>query len=508
MAVKSLALALTLVALPWGCNRVLGIDDDVRQAGPGAGAAGAAGAAPAGGAGSAGGDAGAAGGGAGAAAGSGQAGAAPVAPCRADETPGEGVFVDARAGDDGNDGSTLRPFRTLTRAAGEAVTKGLARVYLAPGSYPEALALRAGAEQTPGTVSAPAGTSLSFEGGWQLDGARWKRDCAPDARAKTALASPSTTGVSIRGAFGTLAFRTLSIATAAAAPAAAAGQPGVSCFGINAAGEGLRLRLENVEVDACPGGKGRAVAAAPPAAPAACIQSGAACSNGAPGPDAATPGLPARLGAFGTEGFAPGVGDPGATGATGEAGARGPGELGPLSCSYNDTDCCGFETHSPHGKCGCGGPGGPGGPGGLGGGASVALFVRGPGAEVDLAFATLRARAGGDGAPGGEGGEGGLGAQGAPFAAVAQCCVSCEAGCNLVGCGSLPAQPAGSPGGKGGKGSRGGGGTGGPSFALVSVGGVALARDQSVLSFGLPGASPQGAPAAEAGEQATVALTP
>jgi hypothetical protein len=514
MVSKRLTASVVALVSLWGCNSLLGIDgaDRLDEGGAGSAGSGAGGGAGSGGVGGrSGGGSGVGGSGVG-----GSGGEAPAAPCVAGEEPGAGVFVDPRVGDDANEGSMLRPFQTLTQAANAAVAGGVDKVYLAPGSYQEALALRVGDEPTDGAVTAPEGTALSFEGGWKLDGARWERDCAPDAREKTVIASPSFTGVSIRGAFGPLGFRNLSIATATAAPAAVEGKPGESCYGVNAAGEGLRLRFDNVEIDACPGGKGGDAppAQTPPPAPATCTKTGDECADGAPGANATSPGLPARPGAFGVEGFGVGIGDPGKQGSSGANGARGPGEFGPVSCTFNDTDCCGTTTQVPHGRCGCGGPPGPGGPGGPGGGASVALFVSGEGASADLTFTTLRARQGGDGGLGGVGGPGGEGAPGAGYEGFFECCPANA--CNTTNCitsppspcPGLPAQAPGGKGGPGGAGTRGGGGSGGPSFGFVGVGNVTLTRSDSAVSFGPPGQGAQGAPSGEAAAETTVILPP
>lgn len=506
MVFRRLTAAFALLIVPLGCNTLLGIDDATRQdanataGSAGSGAAGAAGG-PAAGTGGQGASAGAAGSNGN---GNGSSGEAPAPPCDESEAPGEGVFVDPRVGDDENDGTMIRPYRTLARATTEAVARSLETLYLAPGSYQEALALRAGAESAPGEVAAPEGTRLSFDGGWAFEGARWRRDCSTDAREKTVLASTSTTGVSLRGPFGPVAFHNLSIVTAAAPPPVADGQPGANCYGVNASGAGLRLRLHNVEIDACPGGDGGAALPVSPPPPFSCVETGDKCSNGAPGADAQALGAPADVGSFDSEGFLNGDGALGEVGEPGATGTIGPGQAGPLVCFFSDSLCCDVTTQIPHGRCGCGGLAGFGGPGGRGGGASIALFVRGPNATVDLAFATLRAHDGGDGAPGGEGSLGGPGVPGAAYQGLADCCAGCDGQCFLQGCGSLPAQPAGGPGGPGGKGSKGGGGSGGPSFALVRVGDVELTQAETVLSFGRPGDGVEGAPAGEAGEQTSV----
>jgi uncharacterized protein DUF1565 len=506
---RRIASLVALVSLG-GCNAVLGIED-AQQRGADAGSAGASSGAGGAGAGGNGGTA-AMGGRSGAGGDAGAGGEAPVEPCKAGEEPDQaaGVFVDPRVGDDANEGSMLRPLQTLTRAATEAVARGFAKIYLAPGSYQEALTLQVSDGATPGVVSAPAGTSLSFEGGWQLDGARWRRDCADDAREKTAIASPSATGVSIQGAFKAVEFHHLSIATTTAVASAAEGQAGESCFGVRASGEGLGLRFSNVEVDACPGGKGGPVAAAVAPPPVACVQTGANCSNGMPGLDAGPGG--ASAGSFGAEGYVAGNGSPAVPGTPGAAGTIGPGNPNPITC-LNPSYCSGgcdtsFDTYFPHGRCGCGGPGGLGGLGGPGGGASVALFVHGPGVSVDLRYTTLRARDGGDGSPGGEGSLGGTGAPGAPFPGVPSCPTICDENCSQADFINVPPQAAGGPGGKGGKGGKGGGGSGGPSFGVVSTGEVAVSRTESVLSFGRPGQGADGAPAGEAGGERQIGPLP
>lgn len=457
----------------------------------------------------------------------GEGGAAPSAPCDASEVPTEGVFVDARPerGDDTHPGSQFSPLRTIGRAVAVAVEQGQSAIFLAPGTYSEALDVRAEAGPLPGAVSVPEGTSFQLQGGWQFDGARWERDCDPTAREKTVIASTTARGLALQGRLGTIALRTLSVV---AGPAPSTPDvPGDSSYGLFASGDGLRVRLEDAIVQASSGARGGE--ASPGVTGVGVVSCDVyACGSGASGTNASA-NSPAGAGLFATQGFVPGDGGEGEPGGAASPGTLGSGQL------ENCGKCvpfCDFQpfTVQAQGSCGCPGASGGGGRRGRGGGASIALFAAGQNAEVTLAYTTLRALDGGNGSPGGEGGEGANGGIGAVFAG-ANCCLTCtQVGGSLLAeaisskttttqndnnseinaciCSetqTLPAQPAGGPGGRGGHGGKGGGGSGGPSFALLRTSGVTFKQDQSVLSFGHAGLGAPGASDGEAGSSKELA---
>jgi hypothetical protein len=129
------------------------------------------------------------------------------------------------------------------------------------------------------------------------------------------------------------------------------------------------------------------------------------------------------------------------------------------------------------GRCGCGGGGGGGGAAGRGGGSSVALWVAGEGAIVDLDDVNLTAGSGGNGSPGGVGGPGGIGSSGAS-GANAVCATGCATGGGTCDdCYDAYEQPlmggaAGGQGGGGGAGSGGGAGAGGYAYAIIRASGA------------------------------------
>jgi hypothetical protein len=163
-----------------------------------------------------------------------------------------------------------------------------------------------------------------------------------------------------------------------------------------------------------------------------------------------TPGAPGQgIGSFGEEGYVlsnsglpGGIGHPGKTG----RGGKGGDSVVALSASH------GFASHwVPGGRGGYGGfpgCGGLGGGAGTAGGASIALLAWE--SEVNLEWAWVATR---------DGGEGGNGAQGA---------VGQPGG--MGGLPGLPGAVAGQKGGNGGKGGDGGPGGGGPALGIVAVG--------------------------------------
>ena len=167
---------------------------------------------------------------------------------------------------------------------------------------------------------------------------------------------------------------------------------------------------------------------------------------------------------------------------------------------------------STAGTCGCGGAGGGGGLGGRSGGASIALFVSGSGAAVNVIGSVLTAKPGGDGSSGAAGQDGTAGTQGAA-GMNATCWGNCES-VNTSGAQCTCAQPssytlpggvAGGPGGKGGLGGKGGGGAGGPSIGIVRLGdALAVLEGTSSIQHDAGGKGADGAAAGASQETLVV----
>ena len=106
------------------------------------------------------------------------------APCSTAEVPDDaiGVFVAPTGADAPTAGTRAAPLKTITAAIEAAKGLGRARVYVAPGSYPEGKALA-----LPDT-----GAPITIEGGWIVAGAAWTRACTADARAKTTIVGGGT----------------------------------------------------------------------------------------------------------------------------------------------------------------------------------------------------------------------------------------------------------------------------------------------------------------------------
>lgn len=429
-----------------------------------------------------------------------------------------GVFVDVTAGDDVlGIGSPSAPLKTIDQAVALATALGKASIYLAEGTYDEAVTL-------------PEASAIYVEGSWK-PGAVWHRNCEVGARSGTVLSGPFV-ALGVDGGLRSLTVR------AQGSPTNIALRAAKGRFFVRDA------RLEaGAAADGSPGANGPN--GNPPLAGAP------VCSSGANGASGAIP--PATVnGRFLTDGsFTAGNGANGGSGVNGANGTSGtptqckqggcypegyacnPHACNPYSCYPHDCNphSCGFfqtcydtcydtcyntcydtcysctyaagTTGTLTGTCGLGGGGGGGGRAGGGGGASVALSVA-TGVTVSVFQSELVSGNGGKGAPAGLGGAGAQGTVG----------LSSSATCDTGSCGAAPAcgdvtttvvAPAGGKGGTGGQGANGTPGAGGPSYAVVRVGTavVNLSADTS-LTFGSAGVGAPGAPDGAAGELLTL----
>lgn len=418
--------------------------------------------------------------------------------CDPNETPGAGVFVSASIGLAGGLGTQAIPLKTIREGLEAAAAKGVNRVFVDEGSYPEKLEF----------TDRHAGIIVS--GGWKGAETSWRRECESGARAKTILASPESVAVSVTATISAptsgLESLTLSSTALGAAPADTSG---TSSIGVLVQGP-ASFRLRFVKVVATRGGMG-GVASPKPAqtGTVACTGVGATCTNGSAGSTLAA-GAQASPGIFAANGFRPGDGAPGAVGTPGANGTPG---TTPRSqscaidvsgqCMTDNGDCLAVNAivAANPGSCGCGGQGGEGGRPGRGGGASIGILVVGTG-TVAVESASITAVGGGDGSAGGAGAEGaagGVGRDGGPVKCLTEALGDGPNGpnCRCVLKVDLPIA-GGTPGGRGGgggAGSIGGGGAGGPAYGFVVVGGGKVLEDAAtVFSVGPGGAGAGEAP--------------
>ncbi|MCS6800241.1 MAG: hypothetical protein NZ898_17255, partial [Myxococcota bacterium] len=283
----------------------------------------------------------------------------------------------------------------LTRA-------GRTRVYVGMGRYEESVDLEM-----------PV-AGLVIDGGWDVRGAVWRRDCAR-GRDGTLFASPTSVGGVIRNATGGLTLRNLTIATNPFTGPAPEGMSGRSSIGLVVRGEESVVVLENVVIHA---GHGQAAGAAPsaPDAPEPVCDGVSGCRRDSMDGGGGVPGEPGYdgdavmvSGTFDATGYHPVDGRNGAMGGNGGHGARGTWMsvdvaqccMGGCSSSDNCMPACPAATLHLAGLCGCGGRAAAPGSGGRGGGASVALLVAERNAWVEARWSGLRSGHGGAGSRGG-----------------------------------------------------------------------------------------------------------
>lgn len=384
-----------------------------------------------------------------------------AAPCPLTRTTAaDGIHVSPNGVNDGGCGASSTPCQTITFAQGRAVTSGVTYVYIARGTYDEALELT---------------SPLHLIGGWIADAGGWTRDCSPVA-STTVVTSDQPIG--LRAEFtGTAQLRSLTIK---AIPAS--NTPSESRYGIFARGSNTVLQLEDVTVQASSAnaGVGGAGGGTIPG------ETGTTCSagNGSGGGPAAIAPTTAQ-GTFTADGFVPGDGWDGFDGNPGQGGSDG--SATQYSCTYCNSECTGVwggVQTAQGGQHGCGGGHGTGGFGGSGGGSSVGVFAWSAGVEFGDAVLVL-AGDGGDGASGGSGGAGQSGTSGTLGQEV-----ECNPGTTCGGiCGEEFDGSPGTSGGAGSAGSNGGDGAGGWSVALVGTVGAFTGANGVSKQFGQAGVS-------------------
>jgi hypothetical protein len=428
--------------------------------------------------------------------------AAVDASCDARIVPGIGVFVSADGDDQAGDGTAILPYRTISAAVKAAVVSSKPNIFVAEGTYPEALLFDANHD------------GVAISGGWLRRGSAWTLDCVADARARTLIASTSNIAVLLTTTTQPITLERLTIATKAAC-ASAPDTSGDSCVGIYATGDSVSLRLVNVRVLAGRGGAGGAARPARAAGNVAC-DTAASCRSSAPKTGSVgAPGAPTRLPGTigGADGFTPADGDDGKRGGDGENGTAG-GQGAAITCADVGAGQCAlpFSTciqrivpvgSAGPGQCGCGGLGGEGGGRGRGGGASVALEVTGARAKVSLVGSVLETVGAGDGSEGARGGPPGFGSPGE--SGISRTCPqsnvpsrpSSDPACVCIGANNktFPGGLAGGSGAQGGAGGQGGAGAGGWSVGYIATNAGAVTRDSATtIVVGSAGKGGTGAP--------------
>lgn len=425
----------------------------------------------------------------------------PELPCKADDAPGDGVYVSPDGDDATGSGTALLPFKTITAGLTAAVAAQKSNVYLAEGTYPEPLTFD-GSRQ-----------GVFVRGGFLRTGESWRRDCAPGFRSRTILASPTSVGVRVTGVTKPTGLDAMTVATRGSG-VSSNDTAGESCFGVVVTGDGSVFKLSRVKVLAGAGGKGGGAISPGAAATSACDgRNGCSAAPPRQGKNGDGAKAPTEQGTFTAKGFV-GVdgkaGGPGTEGDNGTAGLQGSAMTcaipGQGQCQSGGDQCvhtAGAAGYAPSGTCGCGGLAGAAGGPGRSGGASVALLVSGAGTIVSIDDSALVTTGGGDGSPGGTGGPGGAPSDGAPGPAK-----SCpqdngpskppgpECGCVGMSDRSFSGGAKGGAGMPGGAGGAGSGGVGGDSVIVVAIGGARALRtgDHGQLQRGPEGRGAGGAP--------------
>ncbi|MDW8363564.1 MAG: hypothetical protein RMK74_14280, partial [Myxococcales bacterium] len=147
----------------------------------------------------------------------------PVFPCDPEEWPMESGAVFVLAGASGDGSSPATPTGSLASAL-PLTRAGRTRVYVGMGRYEE-----------PFDVDAPV-AGLVIDGGWDVRGAVWRRDCAR-GRDGTLFASPTAVGGTIQNAREGLRIRNVTIATNPFTGLAPEGMSGRSSMGLVVQGE-------------------------------------------------------------------------------------------------------------------------------------------------------------------------------------------------------------------------------------------------------------------------------
>jgi len=390
-----------------------------------------------------------------------------------------GIFVAPSGTTDSACGTETVPCSSVQTGIERAhLITGKSIVYVARGTYAEAITLYAG---------------ITVEGGWDVlaEGTTfsWVQACTNPSAAFVLQPTSGNQTVTAADLGGSAVLSTMTVMSKSQA------NPGESLYGISATGVSTTLTLTDVIVNVSAGGDGAPGDAGSPgdAGGGECVPG----DSGTPSPGA--PGLGAEAGTFddgGWESYSGAAGTGGAPGGGVDGGAGtclacGTCGVVVITCKFttNGVDSCG----SP-GVAGCGGAAGGGGNGGGGGGSSIGVFVWD--ATVSMNGGSVQTSNGGRGGTGGTAGPGGAGDPGIAGEAGAPCSVSCNTSCNGVS----GEGEAGAPGGAGTGGSAGGlggGGSGGSSYAIAQGGQANVTVTTTSLAHGDAGSG--GGPDASTG---------
>ncbi len=376
-----------------------------------------------------------------------------------------GVFVSVNGADSDTCGTPALPCQLVNTGIARAALLKKDTVYLARGTYIEAVRLASG---------------ITLDGGWDPVADVWNPVCGSDRVAATRLALAATSSKVVEAQLArATTLRSLTVETKRVAA------PGETLYGIFAVGS--QLVLDAVVVTVGSGGAGQDGAAGADGDAGAIKCAAGVGGDGTPGAVSAL----AVSGVFGEAGYTASDGQQGQPATAGEA--------GPCATQGQCTTTC--NPGSPAAQCtsgcihpisGCGGEAGLAGQAGLGGGSSIAMF--GWSSELVARNSALSTA---DGGKGGEGGAGGAGGAGGTTFSEQLLCVDCSGtGCATVGNQTLA---TGAAGGKGGNGGAGSGGAGGSSYAVYSGGpGATYSGESTTLSNGAPGAGGGTSPAGQA----------
>jgi hypothetical protein len=383
-----------------------------------------------------------------------------------------GIFVAPMGSADSTTcGTQTVPCKSVQTGLDRAhVITGKSIVYVARGTYDEAVTLYAG---------------LRLEGGWDvLDNGTskmWLQACADPS---SAAVLRSVTAVDL-GGMATVATLTIRSGTAAT---------GESLYGVFARGASTTVALSDVVIDVTSGGGGANGTSGAPgdAGASGCLlpADGAAGTSG-------SWGAGGEAGVFDLDGWVPASGRIATAGTAGVAGTMGSAGTCVACGTCQNFLGCSFKANGGMscggiGLTGCGGnPGLPGLPGG-GGGSSIGVFAWD--ATITIQRGAVQVGSGGAGGSGGLGGAGGSGGVGLVGEAGAACGTSCNGSCNPINTGG-PGGPAGGTGGAGGSGGTAGGGAGGCAYAIYQGGTGNVMMTGTNLAHGEAGAGggPDGA---------------
>ncbi len=370
-----------------------------------------------------------------------------------------GIFVTLNGTDVATCGERASPCLTVQNGVAQAKLLKRKSVYIARGTYSEAIKLEPG---------------ISLEGGWDTVSASWVPICGSDALSAVKLRMPGGATATVTADFGA-GEAGLRFLTVESKPAAGHGE---SLYGVFV--RDASFTLTSVVVSMANGGDGDDGAIGDAGLPgiSAAILDDAGCwgDDGGVG-SPATDSKASLEGTFGQAGYVPVAGTSGSS--DGGMGASG------LCAAADITVCNQCQKACLHSIAGCGGAPGAGGQGGHGAGSSIAVY--GWNANITVnggAFTSGSGGSGGNGGVGGPGGPGGLG-RSESVCRAESCSVSppsCAGVCS-------PTIATGNAGGAGGAGGQGSGGAGGYSYAIYTGGdaGTLTLQNRPTLKHGQSG---------------------